>query len=372
MRFVAAGYWDVDATLRPAGVGRRGVRGRGRRRHGDRPPDGTRRPARGERAGLRRGERRAAPGRRRRAARQRHGGGRGRGRAARHLRGSRSLRSARTRSDRRRRSSPPPSSRRRATSCGSPRSAPWGPRRASTKTATSPTCAPTPPASPRRRSTPRGRRSPRSTGRSTCPTAPASTPPAPAAHRRPHEAIRPAGERFRTPASVRAEMDGDRFRLYELIWQRTVASQMRDATGLRTNVRLEADAGDHGTAVFAASGKVITFPGFLRAYVEGSDDPDARAGRPGAAAAAALARAEPGRDHHAGAGARDAAAGALLRSQPRAASWKSWASAARPRTRPSSRRSCAASTPGRRAPRWCRAGSPSRSCSCWSNTSANS
>ena len=90
-----------------------------------------------------------------------------------------------------------------------------------------------------------------------------------------HEAIRPAGERFRTPQSLRAELDGDRHHLYELIWQRTVASQMRDATGLRTNVRLEADAGEHGTAVFAASGKVITFPGFLRAYVEGSDDPDA-------------------------------------------------------------------------------------------------
>ena len=90
-----------------------------------------------------------------------------------------------------------------------------------------------------------------------------------------HEAIRPAGQSFRQPDGLRNELEDDGYRLYELIWMRTVASQMRDASGLRTNVRLEADAGEHGTAIFAASGKVITFPGFLRAYVEGSDDPDA-------------------------------------------------------------------------------------------------
>ena len=90
-----------------------------------------------------------------------------------------------------------------------------------------------------------------------------------------HEAIRPAGEAFRTPQQVRGELDVDLFRLYELIWKRTVASQMKDATGMRTNVRIGAVAGDRGDAVFATSGKVITFPGFLRAYVEGSDDPAA-------------------------------------------------------------------------------------------------
>ena len=90
-----------------------------------------------------------------------------------------------------------------------------------------------------------------------------------------HEAIRPAGERFRTVDDVRAELGDEARRLYELIWKRTVASQMKDATGLRTTVRLEADGGDLGTAVLSASGKVITFAGFLRAYVEGSDDPDA-------------------------------------------------------------------------------------------------
>ncbi|MGE0134270.1 MAG: type I DNA topoisomerase [Dehalococcoidia bacterium] len=90
-----------------------------------------------------------------------------------------------------------------------------------------------------------------------------------------HEAIRPAGTSFRTPDSVRGELDTDAYRLYELIWMRTIASQMRDATGRRTNVRIQADAGERGAATFATSGKVITFPGFLRAYVEGSDDPDA-------------------------------------------------------------------------------------------------
>lgn len=90
-----------------------------------------------------------------------------------------------------------------------------------------------------------------------------------------HEAIRPAGETFRTPQQVQGELDADQHRLYELIWKRTVASQMKDARGMRTAVRIGAEAGDRGMAVFAASGKVLTFPGFLRAYVEGSDDPGA-------------------------------------------------------------------------------------------------
>ena len=90
-----------------------------------------------------------------------------------------------------------------------------------------------------------------------------------------HEAIRPAGDIFRTPDSLRAALRPDELRLYDLIWKRTVASQMENARGRRTNARLRADAGEHGEALFAVSGKVIDFPGFLRAYVEGSDDPDA-------------------------------------------------------------------------------------------------
>ncbi len=90
-----------------------------------------------------------------------------------------------------------------------------------------------------------------------------------------HEAIRPAGEVFRTPAEVRGELHEDAFRLYDLIWKRTIACQMKDAVGRRTSVRVAAEAGPHGTAVFGLSGKVITLPGFLRAYVEGSDTPEA-------------------------------------------------------------------------------------------------
>ncbi|HEY1828167.1 MAG TPA: type I DNA topoisomerase, partial [Acidimicrobiales bacterium] len=94
-----------------------------------------------------------------------------------------------------------------------------------------------------------------------------------------HEAIRPAGESFRSPEAAGRELTGDELRLYELIWKRTVASQMNDATGTSAQVRLVADvpagvaAGQ--AAEFSASGRVIAFPGFLRAYVEGEDDPDA-------------------------------------------------------------------------------------------------
>ncbi len=87
-----------------------------------------------------------------------------------------------------------------------------------------------------------------------------------------HEAIRPAGDHFRTPAQT--GLSGGEFRLYELIWMRTVASQMRDAQGQSVSIRLGGAASTGEDVVFAASGRVITFPGFLKAYVEGSDDPD--------------------------------------------------------------------------------------------------
>jgi DNA topoisomerase-1 len=90
-----------------------------------------------------------------------------------------------------------------------------------------------------------------------------------------HEAIRPSGDTFKTPGQLASEVSGDELRLYELIWQRTVASQMADARGVTASVRLGAVTADGTDAELAASGKVITFPGFLRAYVEGSDDPDA-------------------------------------------------------------------------------------------------
>ncbi len=91
-----------------------------------------------------------------------------------------------------------------------------------------------------------------------------------------HEAIRPAGDSFRTPAQVaRTGLSSDERRLYELIWQRTVASQMKDATGESVSVRVAGTSSAGERAEFGATGKVISFYGFLKAYVEGADDPTA-------------------------------------------------------------------------------------------------
>jgi DNA topoisomerase I len=88
-----------------------------------------------------------------------------------------------------------------------------------------------------------------------------------------HEAIRPAGDKFKTPAQT--GLSGDELRLYELVWKRTVASQMKDATGESVSVRVAGRSSAGENAEFGASGKVISFYGFLKAYVEGADDPDA-------------------------------------------------------------------------------------------------
>ena len=84
-----------------------------------------------------------------------------------------------------------------------------------------------------------------------------------------HEAIRPAGHPFDFPDSLRGRLSPDEFKLYDLIWKRTVASQMSDARGHRLTIAIEG-----GGAIFEARGKTIEFPGYLRAYVEGSDDPE--------------------------------------------------------------------------------------------------
>lgn len=86
-----------------------------------------------------------------------------------------------------------------------------------------------------------------------------------------HEAIRPSGDVFRTPAQVSSELDRDELRLYDLIWKRTMASQMADAKYETTTVTLEVAAGDR-KAEFTASGTVYTFKGFLDAYEEGKDE----------------------------------------------------------------------------------------------------
>lgn len=89
-----------------------------------------------------------------------------------------------------------------------------------------------------------------------------------------HEAIRPTSL-ARTPQELERFLDRNELRLYELIWKRTLASQMADAKLMRTAVEIESALDDGRPATFNASGKRIEFPGFLRAYVEGADDPDA-------------------------------------------------------------------------------------------------
>ena len=84
-----------------------------------------------------------------------------------------------------------------------------------------------------------------------------------------HEAIRPAGHPFDLPETIRGELSPDEFKLYDLVWKRTVASQMADARARRITITVQIDG-----ALFEASGKIIDFPGYLRAYVEGSDDPE--------------------------------------------------------------------------------------------------
>ena len=88
-----------------------------------------------------------------------------------------------------------------------------------------------------------------------------------------HEAIRPAGEKFATPKET--GLSGDELRLYELIWKRTIASQMNDAKGNSVSIRIGATATTGEDVVFSSSGRTITFYGFLKAYVESNDDADA-------------------------------------------------------------------------------------------------
>ncbi len=90
-----------------------------------------------------------------------------------------------------------------------------------------------------------------------------------------HEAVRPAGDAFRTPESLAGELNGAELKLYDLVWKRTIASQMADAEGESVAVKLDAVTAGGERAEFSASGRTITFPGYLRAYVEGADDPEA-------------------------------------------------------------------------------------------------
>ena len=87
-----------------------------------------------------------------------------------------------------------------------------------------------------------------------------------------HEAIRPAGESFKTPGELAPELSRDEFALYDLIWKRTVASQMSDAKKMQMRVDFDAKTSDNRETIFRANGSVITFPGFLAAYDELADE----------------------------------------------------------------------------------------------------
>lgn len=85
-----------------------------------------------------------------------------------------------------------------------------------------------------------------------------------------HEGIRPAGHPFELPGVLKSELNADEFKIFDMIWKRTIASQMADARGRRITITIEGEG-----CVFQVSGKTIDFPGYLRAYVEGSDTPEA-------------------------------------------------------------------------------------------------
>src|SRR5205823_423424 len=87
-----------------------------------------------------------------------------------------------------------------------------------------------------------------------------------------HEAIRPAGDTFRTPQQLQRELSRDEHALYELIWMRTIASQMKDAEGQTVSLRIAGTSTQDERVEFGASGTVITFRGFLAAYEEGRDE----------------------------------------------------------------------------------------------------
>jgi DNA topoisomerase-1 len=87
-----------------------------------------------------------------------------------------------------------------------------------------------------------------------------------------HEAIRPAGETFRTPGELAPELSRDEFSLYDLIWKRTIASQMSDAKKMQMRVDFDVETKSGSAAIFRANGSVVTFPGFLAAYEEIVED----------------------------------------------------------------------------------------------------
>ena len=173
------------------------------------------------------------------------------------------------------------------------------------------------------------------------------------------------------PAQVAGDrLSSDERRLYELIWQRTVASQMKDATGESVSVRVAGTSTGNERAEFGATGKVINFYGFLKAYVEDTDD----AGPTGTTGSAGCRRWPRATRSTCCGWPRPSTPPGRRPATPRrrwSRSWKTGRSAGRPPTRPSWARSWTAATCSRRAPRWSPRSSPSPSSPCWNGTSAS-
>ncbi len=191
-----------------------------------------------------------------------------------------------------------------------------------------------------------------------------------------HEAIRPAGDSFRTPGQLAAQLARDEFRLYELVWKRTVASQMADAVGQTVSIRLAGRSSTDEAVEFTASGRTITFPGFLKAYVEShrrgvlvQRGRRQRQRRRRAAAAPPRAWSAAGHPRAGGQGPHAPARPPVTPSRAWSPGSRSWASAGPRPTRRSCRRSRTADTSGRRATRWCPPSSRSRWSTCSSSTS---
>ena len=370
MRFRSASWWSVEGSFsaesQPFAARLVEIGGRQVATGDDFGPAGTLvAPGRG------RPPRRAGGARARRGSRRRR------------VPASPASRSAPTADRRPPRSSPPRSSRRRPESCVSPPSGRCRSRSDSTSGATSPTCGPTrrrcrtPPSQPpvsrpgRSTATSRSRARPR-TYRSRVKNAQEA-----------HEAIRPAGDRFRAPSAVAGELSGEERRLYELVWQRTVASQMNDATGTTARARIEAPTlaespvGPAGTtAAFVATGTVITDPGFLAVYREDEDDTeDGRSDRRNDQDARLPAARPSARRSTARASRSRTTPPSPRRATPRLRSSgasRSSASAARPPTPASSGPSRTAATSGRRGRRSSRPSRPSPSSACSRTTSPTS
>ena len=173
-----------------------------------------------------------------------------------------------------------------------------------------------------------------------------------------HEAIRPAGHPFDFPEQLRGDLNADEFKLYDLIWKRTIASQMADARGRRITITVEGSG-----AVFQTGGKTVDFPGYLRAYVEGSDDPEADLAE-NERLLPSVTVGEPVRCRELESKSHTTQPPARFSEASLTRASKSWASAGPARTPRSSTRSWPANTCSRKAERWSPPGSPSPWPSC--------